>query len=121
MREGGIGANNVTKVGYFDDMGMDEEFLAAFEYKKHEWCSRKVWFWEDLFDHLPEYEKTIKEKNPPSSERLLFCEDDSSFHREGEVKKYRADLKPPFNLRYIHRIDGILYKPESRLLTREGE
>ena len=106
--------NRTTRLVRFDSLGLDDDKIEEYEFKKDFWLSRPTWFWQKLSGS-----KKIKEVSEPWERRetkLVFCEDTSNFHKQKECTEFYADLASPFRRRFVYRVNGINYDPAVQLV-----
>ncbi len=84
--------------------GLLADVLKEHKFEKEHWVWRPVWYWPDINrdERIPE----VKDPWSVKDVEWVFCENISRFVPTALADDFRADVSPPFNKRYVFRIQS---------------
>ena len=106
--------NQTTLLADYDEIGIDDDRIEAFEFENDDLLSRPAWFWSPLSrsKEIPEVVRPWERK--PTE--FVFAEDTSKFHKRGDCTEYEAGLDSPYDTRFVKVVRGVEYRPANMLL-----
>jgi len=108
--------NNTARLIAYDKLGLVNENIEEFRFKKSEWLWRPAWFWGKVAE-CPQITE-VKEPWERESTDLVFCEDSSKFHKDETCVEFNADIDSAYTRRFVRKFDHVDYRPMSLLMLK---